>query len=366
MTNAMSSNVDRLFSDAATYFRTTAIRYRSMGSPFYEGLARACAEDAELMALAAGASKGQPYNHIFFGAIHFLLLGDPSDPFASYFGFGERAPVADAATFAALKDFCRRRHAEIATLLKTRTVQYSMVNRASFVVALIGHVLRKGATEPLSLIEVGSSAGLLTVFDHYNYDFGPYGRLGDPASPSVKVAKFEGKPPPIPDHMPKIIERVGIDLNPIEPLDLVERRWIEGLMAPDMYDDRRVLRQALDARARIPLRTIKGDALLKVPNVLSSMPGTICLLHSFCLYQWPAALQVEFHDMLREQSRGRAIYRLSVDVIHDNPARPDVGPRTAEEELVIDMTAVTYRNGEAEWDFLGRCDTWGRRALWLA
>ena len=366
MTNAMSASIDRLFSDAATYFRTTAIRYRSLGSPFYEGLARLCAEDSELMAIAAETPKGQPYNHIFFGAVHFLLLGDPGDPFARYFGLGGNAPVADAATFAALKDFCRRRRDEIVTLLKTRTVQYTMVNRASFVVAMMGHALRSGATEPLSLIEVGSSAGLLTVFDHYHYDFGAYGRLGDPASPAVKVAKFEGKPPPIPDHMPKIVERVGIDLFPVDPLDPVERRWLEGLMAPDMYDDRRVLKQALDARARIPLATIKGDALLKVPEVLSGMSGTICLLHSFCLYQWPAALQNDFHDMLCAQSRGRTLYRLSVDMIHDNPALPDVRPRTAEEELVMDMTMVTYRDGEARWDFLGRCDTWGRRVHWLA
>jgi hypothetical protein len=366
VTNTAPSDVERLFSDPAIYFRTTAIRYRLMGSPFYEGLAALCAEDPELMTLAGEASKGQPYNHIFFGAIHFLLLGDPGDPFARYFGLDGRAPVADAATFAALKDFCRRRRAEIATLLKTRTVQYTMVNRASFVVALIGHVLSKGAAEPLSLIEVGSSAGLLTVFDHYYYDFGPYGRLGDPAGPSVKVAKFEGKPPPIPDHMPKIAERVGIDLNPVDPLDPLERRWIEGLMAPDMYDDRRVLKQALDARGRIPLRTIEGDALLKVPDVLSGMPGTICLLHSFCLYQWPRELQTEFHQMLCAQSRGRTIYRLSADVIHENPARPDLGPHAAADELVIDMTVVTYRNGDAQWDYLGRCDTWGRRALWLA
>jgi hypothetical protein len=366
VTNAMSTNIDRLFSDAATYFRTTAIRYRSMGSPFYEGLAKLCAEDPELMALAAEAPKGQPYNHIFFGAVHFLVLGNPSDPFARYFGLGARPPVADAATFAALKDFCRRRRAEIATLLKTRTVQYTMVNRASFVVAVIGHALLRGATEPLSLIEVGSSAGLLTVFDHYYYDFGAHGRLGDPACPEINVARFEGKPPPTPGHMPKIIERVGIDLNPIDPRDTVERRWIEGLMPPDMYDDRRLLKQALDARANIPLSTIQGDALFKVPEILPGMTGTICLLHSFCLYQWPAALQNDFHDMLRAQSRGRVIHRLSVDLIHDNPARPDSGPRTVEEELVMDMTAVTYRNGEAEWDFLGRCDTWGRRAQWLA
>ncbi len=366
MTHATPAGLDRLFSDPATYFRTTAIRYRSMGSPFYEGLARLCAEDPELMTLVAETPKGQPFNHIFFGAIHFLVLGDPGDPLARYFGLGVRAPVADAATFAALKEFCQRRRAEIATLLKTRTVQFTMVGRASFVMALIGHALQRGAVEPLSLIEVGSSAGLLTVFDHYHYNFGALGRLGDPASPDIKVARFDGRPPPIPDHMPKILERVGIDLFPVDPLNVVETRWLEALMPPDMVDDRRVLKQALDARAEIPLPTIKGNALTKVPEILADMRGTICLLHSYCLYQWPAALQNTFHDMLCEQSRGRTIYRLGIDVIHDNPARPDSGPRKAEDELVIDMIMVTYRNGAAEWEFLGRCDTWARRALWLA
>jgi len=103
VTIATSASIDRLFSEPATYFRTTAIPYRSMGSPFYEGLARLCAEDAELTALVAETPKGQPYNHTFSGAVHFLVLGDPSDPLAPYFGQGGRAPVADAATFAALK-----------------------------------------------------------------------------------------------------------------------------------------------------------------------------------------------------------------------------------------------------------------------
>jgi hypothetical protein len=65
VTDTKPPDIDRPFSDPATYFRTTAIRYRSMESPFYEGRARLRAEDAELMALAAETPRGQPFNHIF-------------------------------------------------------------------------------------------------------------------------------------------------------------------------------------------------------------------------------------------------------------------------------------------------------------
>ncbi len=354
-----------LYRDAVATFRTSVVRYRLQGSPFYADLSALCAEDEALMSLAAEAARGQPHNHIFFGAIHFLVLSDPSDPLAAYFGAGDRAPVADAATFAALKDFCRRRRAEIMKLLTTRTVQFTMVSRANFVPPLLGHAMKQGAREPLSLIEVGSSAGLVTVFDHYFFDYGPWGRLGDPTAPHVAVARYEGKPPPVPDHMPQIVDRVGIDINPVDPSDPVERRWIEAMMAPDMLADRKMLSDALDRRARIPLPTITGDALIKVPEILPSRQGTICLLHSFCLYQWPAELQTKFHEMLCDESRQRTIYRLAIDVIHDNPVRP-AGAVNAGDDLVMDMTTITYRSGKAEWEFLGRCDVWGRRVAWVA
>jgi hypothetical protein len=60
VTDTKPPDIDRLFSDPATYFRTTAIHYRSMESPFYEDLARLCAEDAELMALPPKRREDSP------------------------------------------------------------------------------------------------------------------------------------------------------------------------------------------------------------------------------------------------------------------------------------------------------------------
>ena len=71
-----------------------------------------------------------------------------------------------------------------------------------------------------------------------------------------------------------------------------------------------------------------------------SRAGTICVFHSYCLYQWPAALQRAFDAMLRAESRGRTIYRLAIDMIHDNPVRPAIQV-AAGDDLVMDVTAIT-------------------------
>lgn len=322
-----------------------------------------CADDAELMALANEIPTGQPPNHQFFGAVHFLVLSNPADAFVRYFSADAKA---DDKTFAALKDFCRRRRDELLTILRSRTVQFTMLGRANLVLPLLGHVLRKGAKEPLSLIEVGASAGLLTAFDHYYYDFGALGRLGDPNAPQVAVAKFEGNTPPIPTRMPKIADRVGIDLNPIDPADPIETRWLEALLPPDMEKERLELRQALALRATIPIKTMRGDAMVMVPEAMQSMRDPVCIMHCNCLYQWPAPLQRKFHEMLLAESRSRDIYRVGVDMIYENPARPTKEMPSAAEVLVMDITSVTYRKGEAQWEYLGRADTWARRARWMA
>ena len=337
--------------NATSHFRQSATGMRVMGSPFLAELSGRCAEDAELMALADEVMPGQPYSFMLFGAAHSIVLANPDDPLAPYFGKGPKAPVADDVTFAALKDFCRRRRGEISEIIKRRTVQFTQPWRASYLVALIGHLLKKGAKEPLSLVEVGCSAGLLTVFDHYYYDFGPLGRLGDPANAHIRTATFEGTPPPIPRHMPQIAERFGVDLNPIDLSDPAERFWIEGLIPPDMSDELEALCAALDVRARIPLTTIRGDAMNVVPELLPKLEHTPVIFHSVCLYQWPRSHQNKFHEVLLEASYNRTIYRLGADYIQDNPVRP------SRPDPAMDLFAVNYKDGKADWEYLGVCDT---------
>ena len=52
-------------------------------APMYERLALGIAEDQEMLALAAGAQKGQWVPNLLFGAVHFLLLKGLQHPLSA-------------------------------------------------------------------------------------------------------------------------------------------------------------------------------------------------------------------------------------------------------------------------------------------
>jgi hypothetical protein len=344
-------------------------RFRWMGSPLYAEFCRRILHDDELLALAAAAPSGQPYTHLLFGAVQFLILEDPSAPLAAYYGSVRHSPVCHhERAFAAFRDFCGERAGEIAAIMKRRTVQFTLAGRAAFVLPAIAYVAHL-AGEPLSFIDIGCSAGLLTSFARYAYDYGGGRKMGDPTVLTVDSFRFVGGPPAFLTHIPKIERLVGIDLNPVDPADPKERRWIDALCPPDMAEERRQLRAALDLRARIALPVIRGDALAALPDFLTSMPDPICALAAHCLYQWPADARAALDAEFRKASDGRSLYFVTID----HPAALDAS-RIAQSfnkggetpPLEHEAMLTVYRDGNATSLLLGRYDSFGRHGVWLA
>src|SRR6185437_5378280 len=170
---------------------------------------------------------------------------------------------------------------------------------------------------------------------------------------------------PVPSEMPAITERVGIDLNPVDPNDAAEVRWIDAVLPADLVEDRWQLRAALAYRAKTPLRVIQGDALREMPDVLAGLPDPVCVFHSHCLYQWPEAAKDAFEHVLAEASRTRDIYRIGIE--HFTSSGPEM-PRSVlgGHPLIHDIRLMTYRGGEVTTEILGHYDGWGRNGVWLA
>ena len=344
-------------------------RFQWMGSPLYAEFCRHILDDDDLLALAAAAPSGQPYTHLLFAAVQFLILEDPGTPLAAYYGSVTQSPVRDPArAFVAFRDFCAERTGEIIAIMKKRTVQFTLAGRAAFVLPAIAYVARL-AGEPLSFIDIGCSAGLLTSFARYAYDYGDGRRIGDPTALTIDSFRFTGGPPAFLSHIPKIGRLVGIDLNPVDPADPKERRWIDALCPPDMAEERRQLRAALDLRARTALPVTRGDALAALPDFLTSMPDPICALAAHCLYQWPADARAALDAEFRKASDGRRLYFVTIE----HPAALNAsrtghsfnkGGETAPMEH--EATVTVYRDGDATSMLLGRYDSFGRQGVWLA
>lgn len=140
--------------------------------------------------------------------------------------------------------------------------------------------------QPLALLEVGASAGLCLLPDHYSYDFG-----GHHLSPSVPV----DSPPlfrcavnektPIPNKNIEVVWRAGLDLSPLDPTRREDAAWLRALVWPGEGGRERLLDQALAIAALHPVRVTQGDLRYDLPSLASTAPrdATLVVFHTAVL-----------------------------------------------------------------------------------
>jgi hypothetical protein len=118
---------------------------------------------------------------------------------------------------------------------------------------------------PLALIEVGASAGLCLYPDRYSYayttDEGQVARLHPADGPSSVLleSRWVGGSP-VPEHLPEIVWRAGIDLEPLEPAAPDTRAWLTGLVWPGETGRADRIAQALEIAASDPPLLVAADA----------------------------------------------------------------------------------------------------------
>ena len=105
---------------------------------------------------------------------------------------------------------------------------------------------------PLALLEVGASAGLCLLPDHYGYDYGN-ARLdptvpGDAGAP-VFPCNVSGAVP-IPKSIPRIAWRAGLDLHPLDVRSDHDMAWLETLVWPGQNERAARLHAAINVAAR--------------------------------------------------------------------------------------------------------------------
>lgn len=278
--------------------------------PLYTRLCEAIVDDHELLALAGHAMPGQPAPNMLFGAVHYLLLGGVEHPAGAWFPAvaGPAAPDEDPVPFFA--DFCRRHSDELAHLIATRRTQTNEVARCVALLPALAAVSDPVA-DPLALIELGASAGLLLDFDRYHYRYGTR-TWGPGASPVQLSTELAGDEPPLPRAL-AIASRLGIDLHPVDVTSEQDARWLDAMVWPGHELRRRRLRAALSLAAADPPPVVAGDALALLPAVLDSVaPDFVPIVfHSFALIQWDSDQRGRLGAILRDA--GRPIYRISLE-----------------------------------------------------
>jgi hypothetical protein len=302
------SEASERLSAAAAALRAAVHLYRVMGTPLYASLCALGASDADIVALVSRAKEGAAPMHLL-SSVHYLLLQDPSDPLSRFFATLTPSPQPPEEAFPELVRFCKAHRAEILQLLDTRMVQTTYVERCKTLMPLLSRVADE-ACEPLNLVEIGCSAGVLLTFDKYAYEIERGGRLGAADAPLTLPLAVVGGPPL---RIPRISARIGLDLHVLDTSSEYDRRWLLALSFPEHREQQAALATALNVVARTPMRMIEGDALATLPAVLTESPDPVCVFHSACLMYWPSQAKAALDELLVEASRSRRIYRVAME-----------------------------------------------------
>jgi hypothetical protein len=335
------------------YFTAEARRNKA---PLYEEFARGVSRDEALKQFANGVRPGQPPANILFAAAHYLLLRGADHPLRRFYpSLNDGTRESDlSAAFPAFRDFVEKRRDEIAPLIHARVTNTNEVGRSAVLNAGF-RALARMSGEPLHLIELGPSAGLNLVWNHYAVRYlrdGDVILAGDARAVLILETALRGDRTPPAGPAPRIASRVGLERDPVDLTRREERDWLKALVWPDHIARFANLERALEIHAASPPPPIRqGDALELLPEALAAIPRaeTACVYHSFVTYQFSDEKRLALDDMLIAASLRRPVWRLSFE-----------GTLSGEAPLLL----YSYRDGIREKHLLALCQSHGAWIEW--
>ena len=140
--------------------------------------------------------------------------------------------------------------------------------------------------------------------DRYGYTYGNHRvaptSVGRFAPPVFSCRASDNTP--LPENMPVVVWRVGLDQNPVEVNDEDQVAWLETLVWPEEADRLTTLRAALAiAKEHRPL-VVRGDLRTDLPALAAQAPhdATLVVFHSAVLAYLERPDRLRFRRSLHE------------------------------------------------------------------
>jgi hypothetical protein len=229
-------------------------------STLYEAFSTGVAYDADLLSLLSALPVAKQQPNLLFAAVKHTFGVQPDWP-------AFRASVL-------------RHWHEIRATMMARSTQ---TNEAARCATLLPALMQ--LPQPLALLEVGASAGLCLLPDRYAYDFdGHHLRPANITAPPRFVCHLDGATP-LPQHLPQIVWRAGLDLNPVDLHDDDQCAWLEALVWPGQEQRLNHLRAALAVARHDPPRVLRGNVLHDPASLAAEAPrnATLVVFHTAVL-----------------------------------------------------------------------------------
>lgn len=241
-----------------------------------------------------------------------------------------------------------------------RSTQTNEVGRLAVLTPVFAQVARE-AQGPLGLIEVGASAGLCLYPDRWGYSWtldgsdstdSPESEVTLGAHPRLQ-ARVTGSAP-LPDAIPTVVWRAGIDLNPLDVRDSDAMAWLEQLVWPEHDARRERLRQAVDMARAEPPTLVAGDLLEELPALLEEVPDGVqpVVFHSAVIAYLDAAERDCFQRLMTDllaDGRCRWVSNEGSRVLPEITATLPAGAEDEGFVLGLDGQAVARAHGHGAW-----------------
>jgi hypothetical protein len=333
-------------------FRIFAQGAAKDGATTYDVICRGVADDPDILALLGEAPLRQRRPNLLLASVHFLLLGGTRHPLAAHYdtvrsmgdgeggsggvsgsgGLDSRHNPAPGDLVADFRDFCLTQRTELLELLATRSTQTNEVGRCTALLPAFNLIASSYPGRPLSLLDLGTSAGLNLLFDSYAYtyrqrDGGAVKSGGRPEAGVRLECTVRGQLSALPAlTLPPVAGRFGIDMAPIDPTSDDGAQWLLACLWPDNLARFTRLREAL-AIARTtprPPEIQQGDIVDDLPALVDRIPssGPLVVFHSWVAAYLSPQRQGELVAVVRDLARGRALHYLYAEASAETPGLP--------------------------------------------
>jgi hypothetical protein len=305
------------------------------GSPLYARLAREYADDTRVAAVAGDRKPSWDLPMRLFGGVHYLSLsGEEVDPWSR------------------LGEVLEKRREWLARFVAEQPVQTNEVQRSW---ALLPAFLTVADERPLSLVELGPSAGLNLLWDRYRYRYGS-AVWGDPGSELELDGEALGGPPAgLFRRSVRVANRVGIDRAPLDVREDAQTLLLQCFVWADQTARLEKLRRAIEIARRDPPPIVRGDYLERLPEALATVEtGSLPVVyHSASTVYLKREDRERLREVIEAAGRRGPLAWIAYEVAE-------------EEEVGFDTFAIDLRvwpGGDERR--LARLDGHGNRMRWL-
>jgi hypothetical protein len=338
-------------------------------------------DDEEMLAIAATIPPDRLPPLLFEAAASFLVLTLEPRPLRDWFPrVGQRQPPLDPRFLTEYRAFCLDHREPLLELCASHRYQMNEVGRCADVLPALAPAVSD--ERGIVLVDVGTGAGLALHLDRYRYVFressGRVTSVGDRDSEVIIDTEVRGPlVPPIPPAPPHVVDRVGIDIEPLDLGDGDVRAWLAACIPQELGAVTRFHRAAEAAIAH-PARTVRGDAIAVLPDVLESIPDgpIVCLLDSYVhVFFGPEELRY-FRALVDRVGARRDLDWVSIDPLVPMgpsaersvlgiPVPPSLVERNRREGVFGVVGRLSFRDGRPSGALLGLAHPGAAWLEWL-